>query len=382
MTRLTVVTACVAATLFSFPFAPNAAAGNCENLRGLTAADATVVSAETIGAGAFSTPLDAPLVSSERGDLFSDLPAFCRVRGTLRPSNDSRIEFEVWLPIASWNGRYVAAGNGGFGGSINFGRLAEAVRAGYAGSSTDTGHTGIATDQSWALGHPEKIVDFSYRAVHETAEASKAVIRVFYGEYPKWSYFNSCSNGGRQGLMEAQRYPADYDGIVAGAPWMPGKLGSGSDDTAELDLNASDTNLAAFSDRGGKLILYHGEKDDPESTIQYYQSVVNSMGERTVGKFIRLYVVPGMGHCGGGRVAGDFGQRIGSSADAKSSVSIAVELWVEKGIAPDRIIAAKHKVDGDIGSDLVRTRPLCPYPQKARYVGKGRVNDAANYSCD
>src|SRR6202030_1878260 len=96
--------------------------------------------------------------------------------------------------------------------------LAQALATGYAASSTDTGHKGAATDARWALGHPEKILDFGYRAVHETAEQSKAIIRAFYGEAPKHSYFSSCSNGGRQALMEAQRFPADYDGIIAGAP--------------------------------------------------------------------------------------------------------------------------------------------------------------------
>ena len=103
-------------------------------------------------------------------------------------------------------------------GAISQGELAAAVTAGYAAASTDTGHHASGTDASWALGHPQKSIDFGWRAIHETAEKGKAVVAAFYGEAPRHSYFNSCSNGGRQALMEAQRFPADYDGIVAGAP--------------------------------------------------------------------------------------------------------------------------------------------------------------------
>jgi feruloyl esterase len=110
------------------------------------------------------------------------------------------------------------AGNGGFAGAIDFAGLAAAVSKGYAAAATDTGHRAGATDAQWALNHPEKITDFGYRAIHETADHAKAVIKAFYGNGPKRSYFNSCSDGGREALMEAQRYPANYDGIIAGAP--------------------------------------------------------------------------------------------------------------------------------------------------------------------
>src|SRR5262249_5840101 len=154
---------------------------------------------------------------------------FCRVQGVMQPSRDSHIEFEVWLPASGWNGKYLGAGNGGFAGSISYATapgsnvpgMANAVLAGYATSSTDTGHRAGGVDAQWALGHPEKIVDYGYRAIHETAETSKAIIQAFYGGAAKHSYFSSCSNGGRQALMEAQRYPADYDGIIAGAPAYP-----------------------------------------------------------------------------------------------------------------------------------------------------------------
>ena len=143
---------------------------------------------------------------------------FCRVALTLKPSSDSDIQVEVWLPAAGWNGKFQGAGNGGFAGAIDYPALSLAVSKGYAAAATDTGPRAGGTDAQWALNHPEKIADFGYRAIHETADRAKAVIRAFYGNAPKKSYFNSCSDGGREALMEAQRYPADYDGIVAGAP--------------------------------------------------------------------------------------------------------------------------------------------------------------------
>ncbi len=152
------------------------------------------------------------------GGIPLQAPPFCRVTGTIRPTSDSDIRFEVWLPETNWNGKFRAAGNGGFAGSINYGDMAAALRDGYATASTDTGHSGDGILAGWALGHPEKIVDFGYRAIHETTEKAKAIIQAYYGEAPKRSYFASCSNGGRQALMEAQRYPADFDGILAGAP--------------------------------------------------------------------------------------------------------------------------------------------------------------------
>src|SRR5262249_52790760 len=147
---------------------------------------------------------------------FSQLPAFCRVAATLTPSPDSDIKIEVWLPARAWNGKFQAVGNGGWAGTISYGALASALQEGYATASTDTGHVGGAA--SFAIGHPEKVVDFAYRAVHEMAVKSKAVIAVFYDRAPRFSYWTGCSTGGRQGLMAAQRYPEDFDGIVAGAP--------------------------------------------------------------------------------------------------------------------------------------------------------------------
>ena len=146
----------------------------------------------------------------------ASLPAFCRVALTIAPSPDSDIKSEVWLPLSGWNGKFLQVGNGAWGGSIQYGPLGDALRRGYAAASTDTGHTG--TDASFAMGHPEKLIDFGYRSVHETAVQGKATVAALYGDRPRVSYFNGCSGGGRMSFMEAQRFPEDFDGIIAGAP--------------------------------------------------------------------------------------------------------------------------------------------------------------------
>lgn len=184
-------------------------AQSCEKLSDLKLANTTITAAQPIAAGAF-TPPAGPAAP------FKELPAFCRVIGVIKPTSDSDIKFEVWMPASGWNGKFQGIGNGGFAGSISHLELAAATARGYAAASTDTGHTG--GNASWALGHPEKIVDYGHRAVHEMTEKAKAIIGAFYGNGPKHSYFASCSNGGRQALMEAQRYPNDYDGLIAGAP--------------------------------------------------------------------------------------------------------------------------------------------------------------------
>jgi feruloyl esterase len=162
------------------------------------------VSAGTPAGGPSSTP------------PFDHLPAFCRVAATLAPSSDSEVKIEVWMPAAGWNGKLQSVGNGGWAGVISYGALASALAEGYATASTDTGHTG--NSGKFALGHPEKMIDFAYRAVHAMTLAAKAIITRFYGHGPRISYWNGCSTGGRQGLTEAQRYPADYNAILAGAP--------------------------------------------------------------------------------------------------------------------------------------------------------------------
>ncbi len=184
-------------------------AASCESLATLALPHTKIDLAEARPAGTFTPPGGKPV---------SGLPAFCRVAGKLMPSADSDIQFEVWLPAQGWNGKFQGVGNGGYAGAVAYPSLVDAVRNNYATASTDTGHQDNGQSAQWALNHPEKVMDFGYRAIHETAVAAKAIISAFYGEAPKKSYFNSCSNGGRQALMEAQRYPADYDGIIAGAP--------------------------------------------------------------------------------------------------------------------------------------------------------------------
>ena len=152
------------------------------------------------------------LQGARRRSSRSKVPALCRVTGTVAPA----INFEVWLPEGStWNGRFQAVGGGGLAGIISYPAMAEAVRNGYASSSTDTGH--VSTDTAWLLDR-QRIIDYGYRAIHEMTVKAKAVIETHYGRAAEYSYFNGCSTGGRQGLMTAQRFPDDYDGIVSGAP--------------------------------------------------------------------------------------------------------------------------------------------------------------------
>lgn len=501
------------------------AAQTCEDLSKLDLPETSITHAESVAAGSFTPP---------GGKAPANLPAFCRVEGTIKPSSDSNIYFEVWMPSSNWNHKFQGGGNGGFAGSIGYEQLMNAVAHGYATAATDTGHHAGVADASWALDHPEKIADFGYRAIHETAVKAKAILHAFYGDGPQHSYFSSCSNGGRQALMEAQRYPEDYDGIVAGAPanylthlqanaawdnlallgekdsyipakklpaiqaaalaacdtldgvkdgvienparchfdpavlecqgaesdscltapqvaalkklyaggrtshgqlfpgyapggeaepggwavWItgpsPGRSATyilstqffknmvfdnaawdyhtfdadrdtkAADDKQSHNLNATDADLSRFSARGGKLILYHGWSDAaiaPQNTIDYYESVVAKAGARQAAGFVRLFMVPGMQHCGGGSGTSSFGQFSLSSGDPDRNMDAALERWVEKGVAPERIVAAKRKKDFDPMSAVVRTRPLCAYPLTARYQGTGSTDDAANFVC-
>ena len=151
--------------------------------------------------------------------FYSKLPAFCRVIVDAKPSADSDIKIEVWMPVDGWNGRLQGLGNGGFAGWIDTEELGAAMAKGYAATATDAGHTASPNDDpTWALGHPEKVIDFGHRGIHEMTRVARLVVEQFYGSAPKHAYFAGCSDGGREALMEAQRYPADYDGILAGAP--------------------------------------------------------------------------------------------------------------------------------------------------------------------
>ena len=474
-----------------------AAGQACESLRAVRVEEMTVTLAESVAAGAEAK--------------YPKLPAFCKVAATLRPTNDSVIKIEVWMPEgAAWNGKYEGTGNGGWGGSIEPGELAAGVSRGYATSSTDTGHAGASAQ--FALGHEEKLIDFGYRAVHGMTVAVKALIVAFYGEQPKLAYFEGCSSGGRQALMEAQRFPEDYDGIIAGsatnnwtnmmfgriwvgqatlsdpASYIPpakypvihraalaacdamdgvkdgvlnepmkcrfdpgvlactkgadgadclteaqvtaarkiytpatnprtgaqifpamergselvwGRLAGGpkpielADDffkyvvfedakwdfrTLNFDsdvakamkkdggvLSATNPDLRPFFARGGKLIAYHGWTDQqvmPENSINYYRSVVATVGAAKVDASYRLFMAPGMNHCSGG------------DGPNKFDMLSAMEAWRERGKAPDNVVAS-HATDGKID----RTRPLCAYPEVAKYKGTGSTDEAANFVC-
>jgi feruloyl esterase len=195
-----------------------AAPPTCEGLAPLALANATITSAQAVAPGAFTPPPNlAPWMAGDPS-LYKKLPAFCRLLAEARPSADSDIKIEIWLPATGWNGRFRGQGNGGFAGEIDYRALADAVGKGYASAGTDTGHPASGIDARWAVGHPEKVIDFGYRAIHEMTLSAKAAVKAFYGREPRQSYFASCSNGGRQALMEAQRFPGDYDGILVGAP--------------------------------------------------------------------------------------------------------------------------------------------------------------------
>lgn len=200
--------------VFAPPTFAASPAPDCKNLASMKLPQTTIVSVELVEAGTFKVP---------GGDPLPDLKAFCRVTGIAKPSSDSDIKFEVWLPAAGWNGRLLGAGNGGFAGAVPYesqggGSLGDGLAEGYAAVGTDTGHEGGPTDAGWAIGHPEKLIDYGYRAIHEATLRAKVIVATFYGRKATHAYFTGCSNGGRQALMEAQRYPDDYDGILAGSP--------------------------------------------------------------------------------------------------------------------------------------------------------------------
>jgi hypothetical protein len=455
------------------------------------------------------------------------VPAHCRVSGVLKPE----IGFEVSLPT-KWNRRFYMIGNGGHAGEApdDPGRAAQrsaALEHGFVIASTNTGHDARREPRAtFVLSNPQKAVDYAYRAVHLTATTAKAIAERYYSTSVARSYWNSCSNGGRQGLIEAQRYPKDFDGIVANAPWVdqtgftigamwnqralaeapvpaeklalvasrvmavcdgidglvdgliddprrcqfdpardvpgcpagtdgvdcltaaqagalkkiyggvvsggqrffPGFMygseavsagpggtmvsgwtnlitpGASGDKPADFSLaestmkylvftppnadydprtfdfdrdtglldawgrlaNAKDPNLSAFRKRGGKLLMTYGWADSilmPLMGVNYYERATAVNGPGTA-EFFRLFMIPGMAHCGGG-----------VGPDRHDPVSAVID-WVEKGKAPESLIASKV-----VNGQVVRTRPLCPYPQVARYRGEGSIDDAANFRC-
>ncbi len=501
-----------AVLLVALSSAASLSAATCESLVSLALPNTTITLAQSVAPGEFAPPaasardLGAPID-------WKQLPSFCRVAATIKPVPDSDIKMELWLPMSgpapAWNHEFEADGNGGWTGTINYKYLGAALLRGFAAGMTDTGHEGGSA--SFALGHPDKVIDFGYRAVHEMTLKSKAIIQAFYGQAPKLSLWNGCSAGGREGLKEAQMFPQDYDGIVAGDPiadfvgrslggvWMaqavhnddasllapeqysvlhkavldacdamdgvkdgvienpmlcnfnpatveckagnnsgcltapqveaarkiysgvinsstkdvvfpgltPGSelawgtqagarpFGAATDyfkyivfknpdwDYKTLNfagdialaanedhdrINATNPDLKTFFQRGGKLLQYHGWSDQqmsPATSPKYYNSVLDTVGDaKLVENSYRLFMVPGMGHCGGGEGADTF-DKVGT-----------LEQWVMSGKPPDKIVASRS-----VAGKVVRTHPLCPYPQTAVYNGSGSTDDAANFTC-
>jgi feruloyl esterase len=206
-----VVFAILLAAAAPLPATVIADGASCSRLASLTLPHATFTAATLVDGG---VPPDVAVQSRDARAL----PPFCRVAATLAPTSDSDIKIEVWMPLSGWNGKYNAVGNGAFSGSMPYPAMTTALTRGYAASGTDTGHTGNTA--SFAKGHPEKVNDFGWRAVHEMTVAARTIVAAFYGAPPRHSYWTGCSAGGRQALKEAQRFPADFDGIVAGAPGL------------------------------------------------------------------------------------------------------------------------------------------------------------------
>ena len=175
----------------------------CADLTQLRLKDTTIELAQLLPAGANPAPV---------GTIAT---AICRVVGVTEPA----VRFEVWMPTETWNDKFQLVGNGGTAGVISYGAMRTGLARNYAVASTDTGHVSSgAFDSTWALGRPDLVADFGHRATHLTAVNGKAITRAFYGEKPRYSYYVGCSKGGQQGLMEAQRYPEDFDGLIAGDP--------------------------------------------------------------------------------------------------------------------------------------------------------------------
>ncbi|AVU04698.1 tannase/feruloyl esterase family alpha/beta hydrolase [Xanthomonas oryzae pv. oryzae] len=523
---------------------------SCSDLLNLSLSSATISTADDVPAGSFSAP---------DGTVVQGLPAFCRVVGVARPNSDSEIGFEVWIPASGWNAKYLQVGTLVFAGTIQYNSLGFALRRGYATATTDGGHRGSAGDASFAINHPQKIIDWGYRALAKTALYGKQIVSAYTHTAPRYSYFFGSSSGGRDALMAVQRYPNAFDGVIADAPsadwthnafswlwsedaefgnpaatiaaaklpaiqaaalaqcdakdstvdgvvndprlcrfdpsvllcsaaetdscltaeqimaldsilsgpvnprtgqriypgfepfavatptfwdrWVTGNAtvpGGGhallanhffanmvfNTDSASFDhtkvnfdgdaaltnrtsiagqwlshvINATSPDLSLFRARNGKLLLYIGWEDPvvpPRGMIAYYESVVAKLHSdsasaasdddavRHTQQFFRLFMVPGMGHFTGGPGATAFGALYGApglAIDRQHDVLSAMEAWVEQGVAPDRIVAAKY-VNDDPAQGVLRTRPLCSYPQSAQWTGHGDSNQEQNFVC-
>jgi feruloyl esterase len=224
-------------------------AAACANLAQQQLANTTITSAQAITTGSFTPPGST--------NAMTNLPPFCRVAGTIAPTSESQVLFEVWMPLENWNGKFAGVGNGGWAGTISYGQVQDQVRRGYAAASTNTGHqAGPPLDAAkFAFDHPEQLIDFAYRAHHETTLKAKALVNAFYGKPPERSYWFGCSSGGYEGLQEAQRFPADYDAILAAAP---------ANNFTKLMAGDFDATLAVLKDPASNLpasalgVLYRG----------------------------------------------------------------------------------------------------------------------------
>lgn len=187
-------------------------AGGCEALSGLKLQDTTITTAADVAAGPFKANANASAPAMT-------VPAFCRVAATLKPTPESNIRIELWLPPSeTWNGKFLGTGNGGAGGVISYPALANGLAKGYATTNTDMGTTTTGLDFSFGVGHREMVVDWGYRATHLMTQVAKQIAKSYYKRDAQQSYFMGCSTGGHQALTEARRYPDDYNGIVAGDP--------------------------------------------------------------------------------------------------------------------------------------------------------------------
>jgi feruloyl esterase len=540
----------------TFASAP-ALASPCTNLQSQAFEHTTITSATDNTSGVFVVPGANP------PQTITGLPAFCRVTATLTPTSDSAIRIELWLPETTWNGRFLGTGGGGFQGVFTYSELASGIQAGFAATNSDLG-TGVsgcsplycgsdgnmgnplaiafgdpANPSAGLFGHPERIKDFGYRAIHLMTLRGKEIAAAFYQQHAARAYFAGCSTGGQNALMEAQRFPHDYDGILAGAPafnrthlhmgaislWqdthaspsrfiVPGQMtlinkavlaqcvgqdggaktdqfltdprdcrfdpkvlqctagnvppacltadqvttmrkyyagtidpvtgevispgserGNETDNVGALGLalqenlpepafdglfywvfgqsfgfagsahnfqnfdfhndvdtvddqlakvlNADSTDLVAFREHGGRLILYHGWADPlipSQTSINYFNALLENDGggfqrvgfdrDGTLGKtqsYARLFMVPGMFHCSGGPGPNVF--------DALTPLVT----WVEKGSAPETIVATKFVNDTPPAVEM--TRPLCVFPKVAKYNGSGSTSLAQNFSC-
>ena len=225
-----------------------AAAASCESLASLKLPDGKITSAEVVAAGAFAPPGPGGILAGGPGGNagFRNAPAFCRIAATLTPSTDSDFKIEVWMPVENWNGKLVGTGNGVWAGSISYSALAEPLAKGYAAMATDGGHVGNGMSAAFAAGHPEKLIDFGHRAVHEMTVKAKTFIEAFYGKKEQRSLWVSCSTGGRQGLMASYRYPGDFHGISSMAPANP---------MVDLMIGSMQANYAATKEPDRRLTM-------------------------------------------------------------------------------------------------------------------------------